>query len=315
MHPNGGSTGDGHVGPRATSEGPEESASAGLPGKPDAKWMDSFPELKDLRDVLRRRRANGEIDFENIRDLNVLQAWSNALAGLDREALESFVEETFVELGLATEDEAQFTISGLRLFRRREWNSLSPHIKKRLLQHERLTASITGGFRKRLERALDIVRGGREQPLAEEFKKTGSSRNDLLEIKGAMEFMGEVAEKDPFLRCNLQRIVREVIKDPEILNKAITWHEVPVHRIGTLIRQAVSKILDTVISLETRNIKAQHPKLYGFRRARAIAALTGHLRRARELGCGSQIRSLILDRLKPHPIIFKQYFGACHPLA
>lgn len=315
MQPNRGSTGDGHVGPRTTGERPADSASASVPVKLDGKWLDSFPELKDLRDVLRRQRVNGEIDFDNIRDLNVLQAWSNALAGLDREALESFVEETFVELGLATEDEAQFTISGLRLFRRREWNSLSPHIKKRLLQHERLTASIAGGFRKRLERALDIVRGGRDQPLAEEFKKTGSSRNDLLEIKGAMEFMGEVAEKDPFLRFNLQHIVREVIKDPEILNQAITWHEVPVHRIGTLIRHAVSKILDTVISLETRNVKAQHPKLYGFRRARAIAALTGHLRRARELGCGSQIRSLILVRLKPHPAIFKLYFGARHPQA
>jgi hypothetical protein len=43
--------------------------------------------------------------------------------------------------------------------------------------------------------------------------------------------------------------------------------------------------------------------------------LTGHLRRARELGCGAQIRSLILDRLKPHPAIFKLYFGARHPLA
>ena len=315
MQPNRGSTGDGHVGPRTTGERPADSASVDVPVKLDGKWLDSFPELKDLRDVLRRQRVNGEIDFDNIRDLNVLQAWSNALAGLDREALESFVEETFVELGLATKDEAQFTISGLRLFRRREWNSLSPHIKKRLLQHERLTAGIAGGFRKRLERALEIVRGGRDRPLADEFKKTGSSRNDLLEIKGAMEFMREVAEKDPFLRFNLQRIARELIKDPEILNQAITWHEVPVHRIGTLIRQAVSKILDTVISLETRNVKAQHPKLYGFRRARAIAALTGHLRRARELGCGSQIRSLILVRLKPHPAIFKLYFGARHPQA
>ncbi len=314
MNPNGGSTGDGPVGPPATGEQPTDSNSAAGPRKLDAEWLDSFPELKDLRDVLRRRGINGEFDLDNVHDLNVFRAWSDALAGLDRDALESFVDETFVELGLATEDEAQFTIAGLRLFRRREWNSLSPHIKKRLLQHERLTAGITGGFRKRLERALDIVRGGREHPLSEEFKKTGSSRNDLLEIKGAIEFMREVAEKDPFLRFNLQRIVREVIKDPEILNEAITWHEVPVHRIGTLIRQAVNKILDTIISLEARNVKAQHPKLYGFRRDRAIAALTGHLRRARELGCGAQIRSLILDRFEPHPAIFQHYFRARHPL-
>ncbi len=118
MHPNGGSTGDGRVGPRATGERTADSASAGVLGKPDGEWMDGFPELKDLRDVLRRQRANGEIDFDNIQDLNVLQAWSTALAGLDREALESFVEETFVELGLATEDEAQFTISGNRAYRR-----------------------------------------------------------------------------------------------------------------------------------------------------------------------------------------------------
>ena len=114
---------------------------------------------------------------------------------------------------------------------------------------------------------------------------------------------------------NHRRTARGWNTAPEILNRASTWQEVPVHRIGTLIRHAVNKILDTVISLETRNVKAQHPKLYGFRRARAIAALTGHLRRARELGCGSQIRSLILVRLKPHPAIFKLYFGARHPQA
>ncbi len=277
-------------------------------------WLDGFADLQALRSDLRRQRANGELDLARMREMETLRRWSDALAGLEKEALERFVEETFVGLGLMTAEDAEALLIGLRLFRRREWHALPAHVRAQLARHEALTDGIVEAFRARLDRirAITARRDGRD--LAAELGETRSDRTQLIEIRGALEFMDEVAANDPLLRLRLREVLAALPDGLRGLDRAIDEQAIPVGRIATLICRAVRGILDTVIKLETSNLKARQPRLFEARRERAMRALAGHLRRARELGCAAAVRGEIVRRLMPHPGIFEAYFRIPHPL-
>ncbi len=294
---------------RQAAESGEDNSGAAF----DGEWLDSFEDLAALRDALRRRCAAGELDIENVRDLEVLRRWNDALAGLTADALVRFVHETFVGMDLMTTEEAELLLTGLRLFRRREWAALSPHVRAQLERHERLTDGIVVGFRARLEKALAIMEGNGDLSLEHELLKTKSDRNALIEIRGVIDFMNEVSVNDPLLRLRLRDVVRAAGGNTVLLDEAIRDHAIPTNRIASLICQAVRGILATIVNLETSNLKARQPRLYESRKQRAIYALGGHLRRARELGCAAVVRSVIIERLRLHPGVFEAYFGTRYP--
>lgn len=277
-------------------------------------WLDGFAEIQALRDALRRRRAAGDLDLANLRELETLRRWSDALAGLEKEALERFVSETFVELGLMTGDDAEALLTGLRLFRRREWNALPPHVRAQLVRHEQMTQGIVDGFRRRLEKARAIVDAQDRHDLAAGLRETKSDRTALIEIRGALDFMNEVSAHDPLLRLRLKDAARGLAGGAEAIDKAIDERTIPAHRIATLISRAVRAILETIVKLETSNLKAHQPRLFESKKTRAVRAISGHLRRARELGCAAAVRSEIIRHLRSHPGIFEDYFGTPHPM-